>query len=606
MRSSKAKTQKVKGILALQHADLPIPTIHGLIQSDEDVTDFIDRQWKHLPGEAVFARPCPFEPKHGYIDSRVIDAVKELRALWRQVKEDDPNGEILLMQPIDAAYNLLLTPNLMVVGSGHDGATAGKDTVIIPILLQALPSKVYREAELDLATSDPYIEVVVLEEKLQYTFRFTQLRAGPKTDKVIGDFIPHPTTVQYILRADATQFKDREWERAIERAKDLPGLVVWHPGGAITDHFSIHARSFNIPVIYGDKPKIGDTLVPFKPVEVPNPQAVLRGIVIGSSVPLWHGKSSGYGHDGMNTPAIAALLTALHHSAEMVGDTGELIGIGIGLLMRLGCVALMGESRHRSGNGLKFTGSRTEVYKKGYQCSIHRLRCTLPWLINVFRYGEFSSGGVGGEKWAACGKTLIPLFEGTRQLALNPSDENVRFLIRALNVAVNQAHNGGWWLNKFASGELFVSVPKGDLTALSQAGVAFHYCTTWGREHAKLVEAGIEQVKKWGETKLSLPRITGVNMLVRDGISALQFMIQTPFLRGSVKTFMSDTDVLKKLLEATHAEVFLTSDEVGYLQIEARAAGFTSVLWKEKNLDEIAAKSLQENQFQEDEEEDTD
>ena len=600
------RTQKAKGVESLLNQIGHIPAVIALIQEDKDCSI----SSSHFP---LFARPCPSEPKHGYIDSRVVKTIKEVKDLWEQVKADDPLGEILLMKLITATYNLVLTPELLVIGTGHDGATGGKDTLSVPIVRQknSVQKSATKAAGVDISVNDPYVEIVVAElSNKNITSWFTQLRAGPKVETGRGNYIPSKMIIAEVLRADPAEFKDREWEKKIEEIKDLPGLVVWHPGGALTDHFSIHARSYKIPVVYdSEAPSVGEMLVPCVVERLPDPQAVLRGIAIGGNLPLNQcTEGNSYSGPGGNVPsAIAALLTSLHHSLSMTGDAGEYIGVGIGLLMRLGSIALLGESRHLTGPGPKPKGARHQVYAKTYPRSLHRHRAMLPWLINVFRYGDFGGGGgVGGPKWAACGKSLIPLFEGTRQLALNPTDENVQALIRAMNVAVNQAHNGGWWLNKFAPHELFDQVQQGNWLALSQAGVIYHQAREWSRAHDEKIKQELATFKKWPKTRLRLPRITGANLTAREGIQALQFTLRTPFLKGSLKDINIGADGLTSLIQLSGINLYLTDTDDGRLQVEARSAQASQVIWQEPSLDDIILKALKGEEDEEEEEESKD
>ena len=121
------RTQKSKGLLALlgvyPHHVTPVVRV---LQKPEDLTSVINFPY--------FARPAPFEAKHGYIDSRIVHNRAECHALLMEVLADDPQGEVILCKFVkDTHYNMVWTPTSLTIGKGHDGATAGKHAVVIPL-----------------------------------------------------------------------------------------------------------------------------------------------------------------------------------------------------------------------------------------------------------------------------------------------------------------------------------------------------------------------------------------------------------------------------------------------------------------------------------------
>jgi hypothetical protein len=589
------RTQKAKGILFLgaqgYSLGVQVAQIKWLIQSDEDV----DCAAAMLP---AFCRPCPETPQHGYIDSRVVKTKEDLKALWKQVHEDDPKGEIMMMEFIKPSLNMIWTPSLLAIGKGHDGATAGKDTISIPLVPPKKVSDVFGDlTKAGVKEGDwPYIEVVTKAGQ-EIEPILTQLRAGPPLESCVGDFIPKKVTVAKVIKADP-KYKDLEWRDLINAVADEKGVVVWHPGGALTDHFSIHSRNHNIPVLYGpDEPQVGDKLVPPEEVPSPDPESVLRGIVAGATMHLYHKKGNGYGYGGNTGPAISAILAGLHHSPAMVGDAGKWIGVAVALMLRIGTIAMKGEMRHIRGSKTGAKLSREAVYEKGYDLPLGRLRASINRLVNGFRYGDFGGGGVGGPKWAACGKAMIPLFEGVRVLAASPTPENVRALIRALNVVVNQAHNGGWWLNKFSNESVFASLQKGYPAPMLEAGAVFHQA----EEHLRKlkpseVDKHISGFAKWPETRLVAPKVSSVEMFTREGVAGIQFRIRTNFLRSAPRLVHADPAAFAKLVKAISADLYLVDDEKGNLHIEARGKGMPEpvTIWAEKDLDEIVEQSMQQ------------
>jgi hypothetical protein len=64
-----------------------------------------------------------------------------------------------------------------------------------------------------------------------------------------------------------------------------------------------------------------------------------------------------------------------------------------------------------------------------------------------------------------------------QNLLKDPQDGYVSALTTSLNEAVNKAHNGGWWLNKFVGQGEFDRAAKRDLVQICQAGVTAYKVT---------------------------------------------------------------------------------------------------------------------------------
>jgi hypothetical protein len=140
------------------------------------------------------------------------------------------------------------------------------------------------------------------------------------------------------------------------------------------------------------------------------------------------------------------MLTGLHHMAAFTGEDGFWVGASAAILHRLGAIALLGEARHASGReGL----SRETIYADGFRnpfLSRRKSRRAI-WVFENWPWGE----SYGGEAWAACGRAWLELDKAIKAFVDQQTNETYVALGSALNSAVNQAHNGGWWLNKFVS-----------------------------------------------------------------------------------------------------------------------------------------------------------
>lgn len=473
------KTQKMRGMLMLNHLDIntglmwipkaePLP-IYGVLTGDPD-----EKSAKAAAGN-YFARPCPLTPRHGFVESRVVSDADQLLALWKESREADPESEVMLTPYMSPHWNMIITPTLVTYGLGHDGATSGKNTLNFPLMpgMNIMHKTLFADEEHAQATAeflklagigpddDPYVEVVGLNH-IDAHPTITQLRAGPKVGNIKRDFIPTKTFVEEILTPESDDLL--AWEKLILSKKGVAGVVVNRPGGSPIDHFSVHARCAGIPVVTTRVVELGETLEAIESVP-PDPMAVLEGLAVGAKYDIPATSKSEYGANIVRERLINLSLIALHNSGAFEGKDGFWIGFGAAILLRFGVSALKGESRHLQGAK---SISRSSVYDKCLKYSFNRLRAMTPALIHILRYGRYSSSSVGGVKWALCGAACAKLFDAAGNLAKNPTTDSVNDLVMAYNTAVNQAHNGGWWLNKFTSQNAFYYADRNALGYLTQ------------------------------------------------------------------------------------------------------------------------------------------
>lgn len=564
----KPRTQKGIGLEVLRSIyGSTVLNVCCYLQSAEDVSKMFD------PVGPFFARPCPSRPRHGYIDSRVVKSEDEVLALLSETLKDDPKGEVMITPFINASHNAIWTPGALVIGKGHDGATAGKDTITIPLagMVHSLLAGKLEEAGIG-SQEWPFIEMVAGETGTI----LTQLRAGPKMEGVGGDYIPSPTVVQRVIEAKGDL---QAWEKFVEEME--PGDVVWHPGGAMSDHYSIHAFTHHIPIIFGEKPEVGQELNPTHEVQTYNPQSMLEGIAVGEALPITGG---GYTYNGVANYACTVMLIALHNATALTGENSKWIGMAAAIMMRLGGTALMGEARHFSNpKGL----SRDAVYKRAFRLDLSRHRSKLTSLINVFRYGDFGGGGVGGRKWAQCGVATVGLFNSVRDLAKDPTPQTAANVVKALNVAVNQAHNGGWWLNKFCAESTFNEAQSGSLHCFRSSIRTFW---SLGELHRKMlqspkIEKAIDRYRSWPVTTLRPPRVSKAEITYQQGIQAIGLKIHSRLLKDKARIILAPVEKVVSTLDFLIGDcTYLTETENG-LKVEIRhPTKGTVTMWEEKAL----------------------
>jgi hypothetical protein len=429
------------------------------------------------------------------------------------------------------------------------------------------------------------------------------MRGGPKLPQATGNIVPKTLTVQHVLKADPAKFKDRGWELAVQNVQ--PGTVVWHPGGGLTDHFSIHSFLNGLPLVLdATSPKVGDVLEATDPTLVPtfDPHAMLRGFIAGDLLNLNRLGYSGHGEVGPS--AVIAMLIGLHNAAVMTGESAKWLGLSAALMLRLGSVAMRGEARHVGGHSeSKVKPDRLSVYAKYRGKPLKYHRASLNRLVNIFRYGVWPSAGFGGPKWACCGATLAGLFNAVRDLAVSPTPDSAAKVVAALNLAVNQAHNGGWWLNKFADGSVFNDVPKGRPTVLVRSMRTFGVANKILRQLDKqpsVVAKKVAQYAAWRETKLTPPYTRSVTVSFHPGLGTLKMKLTTRLLKDGARTLNGKvtsgalnqtSDAGKALIAAMKTKTYLVEGEDGY-RLEIKPDGGTPVVvWQEESLATLATKN---------------
>lgn len=439
------RTQKAKGINTLRDMGLSAP-LHRVIQEEWEIDQVYSRVLREIRSSSrIFGRPCPMTPRHGFVDSRTVRNPVEVLQLFNEARAADPEAELVLMTEIDAEWNSVWTPNRISIGPGHDGATSGHDSFSLSLNPTAEQQKynwLGKLKEYAGVAETPYLEAVYAKPDHNSDQRcyYTQIRNGPAVSNMDTDFIPEPVTVDRVVLAAGDLLK---WEERTRKFK--PGIVVWHPGGSLGSHYAIHCVMNNIPIIISKKPKPGDQLKPTKerkPVEL---DSVLRGIGAGTAVDLSLTKN--------RSLAVAALVSILHNTTAFSGSEGFWIGAGAALMQRLGAIALLGEARHAN-KPIYGAPERNDVYDthanepfKGRR----RVRRAM-WMFENYPW----TSNYGGRKWTLCGDALLELDDAIREFVNNPTTYALTDLVVNYNSAVNQAHNAGWWLNKFFYGDLDV------------------------------------------------------------------------------------------------------------------------------------------------------
>lgn len=453
-----------------------------IIKNKEDIVskvvcNFISDNYYRL-----FARPCPKTPRHGFVDSRPVQGIPEIEAIFDEMRLADPESELILMKRIEASHNAVITNTTAAIGIGNDGATAGKKAITLPV-----HGELRKYKDSSSITESAFLETVY-DSNTAYA---VQLRNGPELPRT-KDIIPESLTVDEII--DVDKFEPHEdllaWEALCNEIKadrdngKRKGLVIVHVNGPIGSHFCVHAVIRKIPFVTSHMPTIGEKLEK----TAPNPvdfREVKKGIELGLSkefyakvmVPLFHAHGSD-SHSRAFKGLMYSSLYALHASPVCGKEESKLIGLGIANLIRVSVCAALGESRHHRGIiAMQGKTNRDSVYKKYFEdvfAGIKKLQVT----EQIFLDGTWGES-FGGKNWASCTRATITLVNKTIAFVRRPDERNFIKVMSQFNLLINEVHNGGKFLNKFVSNVEFDHAAKDlALFVASRANELYRFITS--------------------------------------------------------------------------------------------------------------------------------
>lgn len=454
MKLKKFKTQKAKGVMELINCHYSVIDACSRISplNYECFTE-LDQIRPELfkKGKTLFARPCPVTPRHGFVDSRPVASYKAAVDVFKEAKEVDSEAELLLGEYIDASHNMIWANGQLTIGPGHDGATSGKESIVFPTL-DILPVPFNPEKHKWKSIKDSaFFELVASPKSGKYdtaTIYLTQLRDGPVMPKTV-DYIPYEMEVTNVVLAEGDLL---EWET---KAKEFTkGTVVYHPGGSLSSHYSIHCFNSGIPIVVSFEPVVGQVL---KPTTTGYSEWNKKGFIQGANIGLGIRPT-------FISPrnALCFVLSVLHNAIAF--DKGNFVhsawlGMASAFAVRLGFTAALGEARHcrrndnRSKNILEIGNkNRERIYDDMWEdakLAKSKVKIALEWFYDQ----EAWSSGYGGHNWFRCLFSTIELWNDLCEVAQDKAEVNVA--IDSLNKVVNMAHNNGRFLNKFCDNHIF-------------------------------------------------------------------------------------------------------------------------------------------------------
>lgn len=454
------KTQKAKGILeGLPYFFAKAKFSEHVIKEEGasygykliDSEDAIDRYLKNLDCDydssrfPRFARPCPLNPAHGFVDSRRINNEKELRDLYKEVKEADPDGELILARAYhDVAKNFIFVDDgLLSVGNGNDGATNGTGSISFPVC----PDKVSNKIKLKSGIKEDqsvYMEGVYAKSHItseNYKWRLVQLRGGP--EMVVGspDFIPEAVTVKKVVRPHDDLLA---WAKEVEAF--TPGTVVHGNGHTLASHAAVHCILHNVPFVTTFEPKVGNTLKVTEDGPAPKicREDFRKGVHAAMKSDLYKMKSRKVLYFAFSVLHNWAYLRKSEHASWLLGAASA-------SLSSLCTALVLGEYRHARSVRKP---NRDTIYKRALNTEGIKQIPKLTESVRSFCFGNNWASGYGGIKWGVCNHYTIKLYREVSRMyngkSLTVSDKDATKMMDVFNSLVNLVHNGGWWFNKIA------------------------------------------------------------------------------------------------------------------------------------------------------------
>ena len=502
-----AKSQKIRGFKIAATGKLGIHMVGGtdtvfVILNDTEAEFFakyIDCHHSLQQGR-FFGRPCPTIPRHGFVDSRPIMTGNDVLMIWNETRKADPDGELLITPTINAECNAVVTPFMISLGSGHDGATNGNNALMLPTQGKLLSDS--QRAESAIKESE-YVEVVYANKDYYYVPTITQFRDGPEMPRS-RDYIPCDVDVKRVIKVNGEDLL--EWERIINELDDKVNSVVWHNGGALGSHYAVHCRLSEVAYITTFEPIVGQQVRRISEDVKINYPLVQRGLIYALSREMdkvWDREKEDL-ESKFGKQAMISVLYSLHHFNLLGSGESFLLGYSIGQVIRLCTAASLGELRHFSGivanseDGYK--QDRSQVYQK-YLSDITAGIEKLKLAEEIFNQCDYWSGSFGGRNWANCTRATIDLINAALQFERKQSKQWFNNLIAKFNIVINVAHNGGKFLNKFIENQGF------DLAAENQA----IFCAKYGNYLYKTLVLinGLEQTSRdYSKLKLIRNKLT--------------------------------------------------------------------------------------------------
>lgn len=445
-----AETQKARGIFFIMNKSPVVKAAFGWTVPKHILFNAGDQFSDSSFNYPVFARPCPVDPRHGFVDSTTCKNADEVNALSRATYEEEENAEFLVTKPIDASYGAILTDGTLTFAVGNDGATSGNNVKYFYLSGDPIAPAISLDPTVLLEGEVPFYELVL--DKSGHT-NLVQVRSAPGVPKC-KDYIPNPVTVKKIVKAEGDLL---DWEKLMHEV-DPATTIVDHTNGSLASHYAIHAIINKVPIFTSYLPDMGAEVpatVFDSEINEEDREKFYKAFCYGFSAGEYMMKNSkffgnGTGRSVMNA-AMTLSLSCLHNfSAIAMAKDYEVVGITLGLFLRATFVVSSGETRHCNRENAKqaelkawldaIPGDREGAYNWHYRKPTEQFIREAMTIYRIFNDVNWR-GGFGGEKWASCTRSSIDLFNACVKRDINS-------VVELFNQVLHEEHNGGKYLNK--------------------------------------------------------------------------------------------------------------------------------------------------------------
>lgn len=438
-----------------------------------------------------FARPCPTEPRHGFVESRNVNSQEELDALFKETLAHDPNGELIVMDRLSGQFSAIMTAAGVSWGLSNDGVTSGKgETRVIPtppgkfdnLFLASLGVK-----PADVANTGVYCELV--EDK--GAVYVVQMRLGPKQPD--SRVKRHTRTLVSNVHRVIVPVNDDliAWDTTLSKMDNLcmsGNILVWLPGQAMSSHFAVQAIAKGYLVSVEDEcpvDKVKGGVLRAAPNQIaPISEAdygqVAAALEREKKVKFW------------DFPRDVLLSVGILHSLPYWDNRPHLLALrarGAMLAARYGLAACLGESRHKIrfngysgakvnwkklmgyGDSIRDVGrpSRSYVFVRAFElpwedCADYAMAASIdmrlgsqpPVMEHLAKGGKLGdySASYMGQKWEYAALRVHDLCVAIDKFCASSNEGNWGAVLGNYNEIINAAHNGGYLLNKWCSHSL--------------------------------------------------------------------------------------------------------------------------------------------------------
>ena len=432
-----------------------------------------------------FARPAPLTPRHGFVESRDVNSLEELQAVFDEARKEDPDAELIIMDRLTGKYSGVMTATGVTWGKSNDGVTSGKGRqIIIPT-----PAGDFDDRLLPYLKGKPadgvYCEFVEDKDGVCVV----QMRLGPKQpDSRMKRFTRAlSVNIGAVIQPDSDDLI--AWDRKLRQGNVHyvhKRCLVWLPGQSMSSHFAVQAiaQGYNVSIeetcpidVCSGGILRSDTnaMAPLEPSDYKRlaecfagekqtvfwdyPRDVLLTVGVLHSTPYWDGQPH-----LLALRARGAMIAARFGLAACLGESRHLLKSGGKQKPTVPWESLIGAfamDEFRPSRSYVFTRAFTQHWEDGPKLALAaatdlRLPKQPPVMEHLAEGGAMTDYAATymGMKWEYAALRVHDLHVAIDRFCADPNEGNWGAILGQYNEIINAAHNGGYLLNKWCGQDL--------------------------------------------------------------------------------------------------------------------------------------------------------